>query len=146
MDNEELDFTQYNRFCKGLCEGDILYNMDNTNLWGDYFLVSVKVPITVGKEKTWFILLLQMEKQESGFVTTTTHINLTPSKVSHTPFLKYVGHCKYTITSSIENSQVNDGLLAIYKDQDLWKYAKQTKNRKPKKKKYKEDGKPFKKD
>ena len=57
------DLGVYNNFCKNITEGSILYNMDITNLWGDYLLVVQKTIIRIGKMKTYSLLLLGLKKR-----------------------------------------------------------------------------------
>lgn len=136
-------FEKYNEFCRSVNEGDILYNIDSTNCWGDYLLVAAKAPIKVRNAKSWFILLLGLDLKDDKLITTSVRINLTPDEMQSTYYLKYVGYCKYSLTPTIYNSTIVEALKNTYKNIDLWKYSKKLHLRKPKKRKYGRDGKPI---
>lgn len=148
MDSRDVDETlenklfKYNLFCKNLQEGDILYNLDNTNSWGEFFLVATKAAITIGKLKTWCLLLIGMKEKDKQFVPSNTRVHLTPDKSDNTAYLKKVGYCKFEFSVTILNDKVNRGLVVVYQETDLWKYAHKIQAKKPKKRKYERDGKP----
>lgn len=140
-DNDSLK--QYNDFCRNLVEGYILYNIDSTNSWGEYLLVGEKFPINISTEKTYAVLLFGLKRKDNKFVFNNTKVKLTPDCAGNIPFLKYIGKCTCTTLPDMENVNVNIGLAVAYGNIDLHKYAERLSIRKPKKKKYANDGKPY---
>lgn len=133
--------SQYNDFCKEIKEGDILYNIDSTNLWGDYLVVASKAVFTLGTVKTYYMLLIGLDKESSNaFKTNNCRINLTPDKADNTSYLKRIGHCKFTVELKMDNVQTNKGLMCIYEGTDLLKYYSKIHMKKPRKKKYDRNG------
>ena len=141
-DTINVDLEAYNTFCKNLKEGCILYNIDSTNLWGDYLLVANISTIKVGVYKTYGVLLIGLKKEESKFVPRNLIIRLTPEYINNIPFLKYVGHCKFKLIPEIIEINVNLGLATVYSNTDLHKFAKKISVRKPKSRIYEKDGSP----
>lgn len=134
---------QYNEFCKNLKEGYILYNLDSTNSWGEYLLVGEKFSIRIGSEKTHAMLLFGIRRKENKFVFNNIRIKLTPECAGNVPFLKYIGRCKCSTFPNTSEFNVNMGLAVAYSNVDLHKYAEKLSIRKPKKKRYANDGKPY---
>ena len=139
-DNTNLE--TYNEFCRNLIEGNILYNIDSTNLWGEYLLVVNKSIIHVCNMLTYSILLFGLKKEEGQYKPRDLCISFTPDYASRIPFLKIIGSCKFKLIPAIEDVKVNVGLVAIYGSVDLHKYTKKLNIRKPQIKKYGKDGKP----
>lgn len=133
---------EYNSFCKDLRAGHILYNIDKTNLWGEYLLVANVVAVNIGTTKTYTVLLIGLKKEEGKYVPRNMSVSLTPEYVGHIPFLRHVGYCKFQLFPIIEEVNVNTGLAAVYGNTDLHKFASRLSIRKPKASKYGKDGKP----
>ena len=140
--NEEADVSieGYNRFCKNLHEGYILYNIDTTNSWGDYLLVANIAKVRLGEQTTYTVMLLGLKKEKKNFVPRNIRIKLTPDCAKYIPFLKYVGKCHYRLIPDISDVEVNIGLAAVYGGVNLRKYTQKLSIRKPKKKGYWNDG------
>ena len=132
----------FNNFCENLSEGDILYNLDYTNKWGEYLLVLSKATIKMKDCKTYYVLLTGLKKKDGRFIPANTRINLTPKMADSTYFLKPIGSCEYSILPIIENVFINKGLIAMYENTDLKEYSAKAHVRKPKVRKYGEDNKP----
>lgn len=144
MDNNtNLDLGAYNDFCRNITEGSILYNVDSTNMWGDYLLVVNKQLIRVGNAKTYSLLLLGLKKENGQYKHRNLRISLTPDYANRIPFLKYVGNCKFELLPILNEVNVHIGLVSVYSTVDLHKYTQQLSVRKPQKKKYGKDGKPI---
>lgn len=137
---ERLKINKFNTFCSDLRVGDVIYNIDNTNLWGDFLVVAVKAPIRYLSIKTWYILLLGVDRKEEGFESNNVRIDLTVNKAGNVDFLKVIGRCKIKLIPQIENQNIHNGLLVTYKDVGLRKYSERSKLRKPKYKKYDKNG------
>lgn len=134
--------TKYNAFCKELRAGTVLYNTNSTNLWGDYLLVVNVVRVRVDEVYTYTALLLGLKKEEGKYAPRNLCVSLTPENKEQIPFLKYVGHCKFTLAPIIEEMKVDTGLVAIYSQIDLHKFTSKFSVRKPRTHKYGKDGKP----
>ena len=132
----------YNDFCRNLKEGYILYNVDSTNSWGDYFLVVNVAKVNTSGIQTYTALLLGLKKEGEKFVPRNSRIRLTPDCATNVPFLKYVGKCSYRLIPEIEDVEVNIGLAAVYGSTDLHKFASNLHLHKPRNRKYGNDGKP----
>ncbi len=132
----------YNSFCKGLYEGSILYNINPTNLWGDYLLVINKACVHIGSTKTYTLQLLGLKKEDGKYIPRNTNITVTPDDAKDVFFLKYVGHCKFELLPVLKNVDVNVGLVSIYGSTDLHKYTRKLNIRKPQKHRYDKDGRP----
>ena len=137
--NTSLD--TYNEFCKTQVEGNILYNIDKTNNWGEYLLIVNIATVRVGEIKTYSMLLIGLQKEGKEFKPKNLRIKLTPDYCSNIPFLKYVGHCNFKLVPTLEDVDVNIGLAAVYGTTDLWKYKEKLSIRKPKTRKYDKEGK-----
>lgn len=137
-----IGLEEYNTFCRNLKEGNILYNIDTTNFWGEYLLVAHKVLVRVQGVKTYTILLIGLQKENDQYKPRNIMVVLTPDCASSIPFLKYVGYCKFKLYPIIDKADVNLGLVAAYSEVDLRKYAYSINMRKPQKTKYGKDGKP----
>ena len=148
MDKEEFvnrdvprdSLRMYNDFCASIREGDILYNIDNTNMWGSYLLVAARASINMGGHKTWFMLLIGLDKDGEEFTSNNTRINLNPDKASSTSYLKRIGHTKFKVDIVFKEVNINNGLAVVYENTDLWKYSRKLDTRKPRKKKYDRTG------
>lgn len=138
---EKISLGSYNGFCKSLVEGNILYNLDSTNLWGEYLLVANISTVNTEKEKTYAVLLLGLKKEKDSLLPTGTCIKLTPDYSNNIPFLKPVGYCKFQLVPNITTLNLNVGMAAIYGSIDLWKYRRKLDIHKPRKSKYDKDGK-----
>jgi hypothetical protein len=132
----------YNDFCKNLKEGYILYNVDSTNSWGDYFLVVNVAKVCINKIMTYTALLLGLRKDKDKFVPRDSRIKLTPDCATNVPFLKYIGKCSYRLIPEIKDVEVNIGLAAVYGSTDIHKFASSLHLHKPRNRKYGNDGKP----
>ena len=139
--SKSVDIDTYNRFCSNLKEGYVLYNVDSTNLWGDYLLVVDIIPVRIGNNKTYTVLLLGLKKENGVFKTRNLRIKLTPDHAKNIPFLKYVGHCNFDLQIEMSNVNINTGLVTVYGQTDLHKFATNLSIRKPRKNKYGKDGK-----
>ena len=139
--NGNNDIGNYNGFCKNLTEGCILYNIDSTNLWGDYLLVASISIVRIGSHKTYTVLLLGLKKEGTSYVPRNLCIKLTPDYAKNVPFLKYVGHCKFKLIPELSNMDINTGLVAAYGSIDLHKYTTKLSIRKPRARKYDREGK-----
>lgn len=139
----DIKIGTYNSFCKGLMEGNILYNIDSTNQWGEYLLVANITPVEVGSIKTYTVLLIGLKKEEGRYIPKDTKVSLNPSYAGRIPFLKPIGYCKFSLVPAIEEVNVHTGLAAIYGNTDLHKYAANLSIRKPRAHKYDMDGKPI---
>lgn len=137
-----ISLEEYNTFCRNLKEGNILYNIDTTNLWGEYLLVINKIAVRVNGTKTYTILLAGLKKENEQYKPKDIMVVLTPDHASSIPFLKYVGYCKFKLLPVIEKADVNVGLVAAYSEADLRKYAYSINMRKPQKARYGNDGNP----
>ncbi len=133
---------EYNTFCKDLMEGNVLYNMDNSNLWAEYLLVANITSVRVGNAKTYTVLLLGLKKQEGKYVPINQRISLTPDLARYIPFLKVVGYSKYKLIPEMTGLEINVGLVTVYGQADLHKFATKLSIKKPRHSKYDKDGKP----
>ena len=133
----------YNDFCRNITEGSILYNVDCTNLWGDYLLVANKAVIRVGNAKTFALLLLGLEKENGHYKPRNLRISMTPDHANRIPFLKYVGYCKFELLPVLNEVNVDVGLVSIFGETDLHKYTQKLNIRKPQNRKYDKDGNPI---
>lgn len=130
----------YNNFCALIDEGDILYNVDNTNGWGEYLLVINVSKICIQDIKTYSVLLLGIKKYTDRFTVRNLRIALTPDYVNNIPYLKKVGHCSFQLQSTIDNVAFNKALVAAYGNTQLRKYHQKSSFRKPRKRKYDKAG------
>ena len=137
------DLNNYNRFCSNLTEGSILYNLDFTNLWGEYLLVVDITAVKIEGHKTYTVLLLGLKKDGGNLIPRNLRIKMTPEYVCHIPFLKYVGRCIYNLKPEISDVKINTGLIAVLGQTNLHKYATILSVSKPRKHKYGKDGKPI---
>lgn len=135
-----IDTTAYNRFCRSIKEGNVLYNVDSTNLWGDYLLVADITAVKIGAYKTYTVLLLGLKKEENGFKPRNMRVRLTPEYAKNIPFLKYVGWCHFELRPEISKININNGLVAVYGQTNLHDFAAKLSVRKPKRRKYGKDG------
>jgi hypothetical protein len=127
----------YNKFCSELKEGDILYNINKPNGWGEYLLVANKTCLLINDILTWTILFVGLSPE---YEDNNTRINLTPENADNISFLKKIGHCKFSMVCSIGYRSINENLLKTYKNTSLWRYAGKILFRKPKRRKYGKDG------
>lgn len=143
MDNTaNTGLSEYNTFCRNSKEGDILYNLDSTNCWGEYLLVANVSKVVIKGVATYTMLLLGLMRKEGSMVPLNIRIKLTPEYHANIPFLKYVGHCSFRLIPTIDEMDFNLGLAAVYGSTDLWKYKEKLSIRKPRRRKYGRDGKP----
>jgi hypothetical protein len=133
----------YNEFCKELKAGQILYNLNAMNLWGDYLLVANVIHTRVGNADSYTVLLIGLDKKDNGYIPRNLYISLTPDNVEQIPFLKPVGYCKFKLVPIIENLHINAGLAAIYSQTDLRKFVSKLSVRKPRTRRYDRDGNPI---
>jgi hypothetical protein len=141
--DEDKNLEKFNLFCKNISEGVVLYNLNTTNHWGELLLVASICPITVHNTKTYTVLLVGVKREEGNLTIRNTRIKFTPDYADSIPFLKYVGHCKFSLLPKITETKLNMGLMVTYGSVDLWKYRKKLSIRKPKKRKYGNDGEPI---
>ena len=139
--SQSVDINTYNQFCGNLREGYVLYNVDSTNLWGDYLLVADVISVRVGACKTYTVLLLGLKKEDGVFKPKNLRIKLTPEHAKNIPFLKYVGRCNFNLIPEMSDVNINTGLVTVYGQADLHKFAQGLSIRKPRKQKYGKDGK-----
>lgn len=137
------DLKEYNEFCNNLKDGYILYNLDSTNDWGEYLLAGEKFSLKVEGQKTYAVLLYGIKRKDNKFVFNKTRVKLTPDCAGNVPFLKYIGRCKCTTFPDMSEFNVNVGLMTAYGSTDLHKFAEKLSIRKPKKRRYGNDGKPY---
>ena len=135
--------SDYNTFCQNLLTGNILYNIDSTNLWGEYLLVVNITPIRFYDVKTYTVFLIGLKKQEGKYVPYNLCISMTPDYARYIPFLKPVGYCKFSLLPVLEDVDVNLGLVTVYGNTDLHKFASKLSIRKPRAKKYDGEGSPI---
>jgi len=140
-ENDSIGLSEYNSFCKELRIGSILYNIDSTNLWGEYLLVAHITKIRVGNAHTYTALLIVLKKEEGQYAPLNLCISLTPDSAKNIPFLKQVGYCRFKLIPSFDSIDINAGLVAVYSQTDLHKFSQNVSIRKPKKRKYSKDGK-----
>lgn len=138
---DDKELRKYNVFCENLSEGHILYNIDNTNQWGEYLLVVNVSSVSIHGHTSYNVLLLGLRKENNSFVPRNVRINLTPDYVGNIPFLRYIGHCNFKLVPDITDLEVNKGLVSVFSSVDLRKYTEKLSLRKPKIRKYGEDGK-----
>ena len=136
--SEPTKIPSFIEFLKKISEGDILYNINPTSHWGEYLLVAAKSIFREKGYSTGFILLTGLKKDEDNFVPTTTRIYFSSSKSSYIPYLKKIGWCKFQLMPVIKEEKVNEKLTMIYKSIELKKIKDFS--RKPKNRKYDEDG------
>ena len=140
----DLDWSQrmfmYNRLCKQFHEADILYNLDITNMWGEYLLVAAKSIFKMDGIKFYYIMLLGLDKTEDGFKPNNLKISLAPEKLENLSYLKPIGTCKFRVVSEIESTDINTELEENYKNIDPWKYNSRLTTRKPVRRKYDSNG------
>lgn len=139
--NEGGDIGNYNKFCGNLVEGSILYNIDSTNRWGEYLLVASISVVRISGMRTYTVLLIGLTKEEGNYKPRNLCIKLTPDYAKNVPFLKYVGHCNFTLVPELSNIDINVGLVTVYGNVDLHKFAEKLSIRKPRRGKYDKDGK-----
>ena len=140
---QTINYRKYNDFCRNLVEGSVLYNIDSTNLWGEYLLVVNKTTINIGNIQTYTLLLIGLKKENGKYIPRNLKISFTPEYAHRVSFLKYVGMCKFDLLPILKESNINSGLVAVYGSADLHKFAKKLNIRKPQKKKYDKEGKPI---
>lgn len=138
--NLKEKLAEFNRFCKNLHEGDILYNINSTNLWGEYLLVAAKATVRFVGQKSYFIFLLGLKKCGNTFTSNNVRINFSFDKMGNLPFLKPVGFCRYSITPSFGDTAINNGLVVMYSNVDLQKYTRKHHLKKSKRRKYDVNG------
>ena len=131
---------EFNKFCKNLNEGDILYNLGNTNNWGEYLLVAAKATVRFVGQKSYFIFLLGLKKYNGTYASNNVRINFSFDKMSNMPFLKPIGFCKYSIIPSFNSINISSGLVVMYSNVDLKKYISNHHIKKPKTGKYDTNG------
>lgn len=113
----------FNDFCKDTKEGDIFYNLDSTNSWGKYLLVVTKSVLCIDSQRTSFLMLFGLEKNEEGkLLPKGTRIDLTFDKFDSIAYLKRVGHCKYSLTPVLMEEKVNENLERFYKATNTFHY------------------------
>lgn len=142
MNDNKTGIEEYNAFCKELRVGNILYNLNSMNLWGDYLLVAHITRVKVGNTNTYTVLLIGMKKQDGQYVAKNLCISLTPDNMEQIPFLKHVGYSKFTLVPMFSEININVGLATVYSQTDLHKFVSKLSIRKPRTHKYGKDGKP----
>lgn len=140
--NVSEEIFNYNVFCKTIKEGDILYNMNKSNKWGELLLVAAKSAIVINDLETYSLLLLGLNSKDNLITTNGQRVDFTPQLASAIPYLRNVGHCKYEFFAEMKDFNVNFGMIVVCKDTDLKKYAMHH-SRKPRARKYGDDGKPI---
>lgn len=142
MTENKTGLSEYNAFCSELRTGNILYNINSMNLWGDYLLVAHITRAKIDNVDTYTVLLLGLKKQDGKYIPRNLCISLTPDNMEQIPFLKHVGYCKFTLVPVFEEINVNVGLATVYSQTDLHKFVSKLSIRKPRTRKYGDDGKP----
>lgn len=142
MKKDAAKLKEYNDFCKALRPGNILYNINYTNLWGEYLLVAQVAHIIVRDVDTYNVMLLGLKKQDKDYVSKETCVFLTPDSADQIPFLKYVGYSHFTMTPTFSEINVNSGLASIYSQMDLHELLDRLSVPKPRLRKYGNDGTP----
>lgn len=137
----KTDLKAFNDFCGNLREGAVLYNVDSTNLWGEFLLVVNITTVVIERKRTYAVLMIGLKKDEGKFIPKNLRIKLTPDYAPNIPFLKYVGHCNFQLIPDLKDVNVNLGLVTVYSNIDLWKYKEKLATRKPRRRKYGKDGK-----
>lgn len=143
MTEKKPGIEEYNTFCRELKAGNILYNINTMNLWGDYLLVANVTHVRVGNANTYTVLLIGMKKEEGKYVPRNLCVSLTPDSAEQIPFLKSVGYGKFTLVPVFKDINVNTGLATVYSQVDLHKFVSKLSIRKPRTYKYGKDGKPI---
>lgn len=138
--SNEVSLGAYNAFCKSIQKGNILYNLDSTNLWGDYLLVTNIATVKVSNIKTYTVFLIGLKKENGEYIPRDLSISLTPSNRGNIPFLKPVGFCKFKLHPTFSKVNIDVGLTTIYGNTDLHKYLTKHDIRKPKVSKYDTNG------
>ena len=141
MTTEKTGIEEYNGFCKELRVGNILYNINSMNLWGEYLLVAHIAHIKTSGIDTYTVLLLGLKKQDGKYVSRNVCVSLTPDNMEQIPFLKHVGYGQFTLVPVFDSINVNVGLATVYSQTDLHKFATKLSIRKPRTHKYGKDGK-----
>ena len=122
----------FNEFCMEHKEGDILLNLNPSNMWGKYLLVTAKSLLCADSVRVGFLMLMGLERKENGELKPTgKRIDLTFDKADHTNYLKKVGFCKYSITPRLVESTTNFNLVKRYQGVGMAKYNGRQKVRKP---------------
>lgn len=142
MTENKTGIDDYNKFCKELKAGNILYNINSMNLWGDYLLVAHVTHVRVGNADTYTALLLGLKKTEGQYIPRNFYVSLTPDNIEQIHFLKHVGYGKFTLVPVFSEINVNVGLATVYSQTDLHKFVSKLSIRKPRVSKYDKDGKP----
>lgn len=140
-DRKRTGIEEYNAFCKELRIGNILYNINSMNLWGEYLLVANVTRIRFSNTDTYTALLLGMKKVDGKYVNRNFCISLTPDNMAQIPFLKCVGYSRFTLVPVFDEINVNVGLATVYSQTDLHKFTSKLSTRKPRTHKYGKDGK-----
>ena len=141
--DDNIRLKDYNRFCKDLKVGSILYNINSLNNWGEYLLVINVDHIRFNNFSTYTVLLLGLKKEEGKYISRDFCISLTPDHRAQIPFLKYVGYSRFKLIPVLDDIKINVGLVARFSQVDLHEFAKKLSIRKPRTHKYGRDGKPI---
>lgn len=131
---------EYNKFCKGLKEGDVLYNINKTNRWGEYLLVANITRIAIDNFHTYTILFLVLKRERKDFVFCNLKIRFNPEHAGNISYFKYIGHINFRLVPVFDDINVNMGLVTVYSNTDLRRYSKGLKIRKPVNRKYSKGG------
>lgn len=138
---ENIGLREYNKFCKDLKAGSILYNINSLNNWGEYLLAINVDYVKFSDFSTYTVLLLGLKKEDGKYTSRDFCISLTPDHRAQIPFLKYVGYSKFKLIPVLDDVNVNVGLVARFSQVDLHEFAQKLSIRKPKTHKYGKDGK-----
>lgn len=142
MNAGSSELSEYNSFCRELKAGNVLYNLNSTNMWGEYLLVVNVAAVKVGESRTYTVMLLELRRQDGKFVPGNTCVSMTPDYADNIPFLRYVGHCKFSLVPLLEDVNINIGLATVYGNTDLHKFTTKLSIRKPRSSKYDKEGNP----
>ena len=134
---QEAAFTA---FCRERHEGEILYNLDSTNLWGEYLLIVSKIKFKVNGTTTYCLILHSVTLKDHTLIPLNRRIDFSSEMANSVPFLKPVGFCKFELNPHFTKVDINLPLIVTYKNQDIWDYTKRSKTPKPKKRTYGIDG------
>jgi hypothetical protein len=130
----------HNVFCNSVYVGDILYNLNSTGEHNKYYVVTAKKPVKIADDKSLVITMAGIKKGKDNFVPTSNCLILTYSDAAYTQMLKPVGHCKFNFSVSIKDPEINKGLVVVYDTTNMKDYVKYLPLRKPKRRKYSDDG------
>lgn len=135
----EEGLSSYNAFCSQLHEGDILKNLNPSNNWGAFLMVVGKSSIALGEHSTYSVLLVGLEDNGEGYTGNGNSIFLTPDKLRHTEYLRYVGKGKYTLSPVVSDIEIDERMMNMSNRLNVKKWE----GRRPRTKRYDACGNPI---